>query len=283
MKTFLFSLLFFSVRLALIAFAPLFPSPGSAEPAPWIRVDEGLHVSEFDFPMGSTAGERTITVVKVDPKFYAFRLLCASEHGGVRMTARRWCERFNLIAAINAGMYQKDGLTNVGLMKNFGHVNNPRLHRLYQAVLAFNPSEPEIPEIQIIDLKCQDFSSIGPKYHTLIQNIRMISCRQENVWFRTDPFFGMAVFGIDKSGHALLAFTEALSSGHEFSNALLSLPISIFNALYLEGGAEASLFLSWKGMELEKIGHRERGFQENPPRVVPRAIPNVIGIIKKGP
>ena len=121
-------------------------------------------------------------------------------------------------------------------MKNFNHINNPQLNNIYKAVLAFNPAESNIPEIQVIDLRCQDFDSIGPTYQTLIQNIRIISCRQENVWAKTNQLWGMVVFGIDKSGNALFIFTEVPYSGNDFANALLSLPLSIFNTLYLEGG-----------------------------------------------
>jgi hypothetical protein len=277
-----FSLGTFVVLLEITAWAVFSPSVSICEDSPWRKVDEGLLVAEFNPPVKSNAQDSKITVIKIDPKFYSFKLLCASEHDRTKMTARKWCEKFNLITAVNAGMYQKDGFTNVGLMKNYSHINNPRLNNIYNAVLAFNPSESKIPEIQIIDLKCQDFVNIGPKYQTLIQNIRMISCRQENVWAKKNQLWGMAVFGIDKSGNALFIFTEAPYSGHDFSNALLSLPLSIFNALYLEGGFEANLFFSWNGVELERVGIRETGLQEDSPRVVPRPIPNVIGITKKG-
>lgn len=199
----------------------------------------------------------------------------------MRRTVRKWCEQFGLIAAINAGMYQKDGFTNVGFMKNFNHLNNPQLNSLYKAVLAFNPTASDIPEIQIIDLKCQDFKSLRSKYQTLIQNIRMISCRQENVWAKQNQVWSMAVFGMDKNKNALFIFTAMPHSGHDFANTLLSLPISIFNALYLEGGPEASLFFSSSGVEFEGIGIRETGFHEDAYRMVARPIPNVIGITKK--
>jgi len=42
------------------------------------------------------------------------------------------------------------------------------------------------------------------------------------------------------------------------------------------------LFFSWNGVELERVGIRETGLQEDSPRAVPRPIPNVIGITKKG-
>jgi len=283
MKNFSFSLGTFVVLLGVVAWTVFPPSISICEESPWRKVDEGLSVAEFDSPMKSNAQDSKITIVRIDPKLYSFKLLCASEHGRTKMTARNWCEKFSLIAAVNAGMYLTDGFTNVGLMKTFNHVNNARLNSVYKAVLAFNPSEPKIPEIQIIDLKCHDFEMIGPKYQTLIQNIRMIGCRQENVWAKTNQLWGMAVFGIDKSGNALFIFAETPYSGHDFANVLLSLPLSIFNALYLEGGFEANLFLSWNGVELERVGARETGLQEDSPRAVPRPIPNVIGITKKRP
>ena len=283
MKNFSFSLGTFVVLLGVVAWTVFPPSISICEESPWRKVDEGLSVAEFDSPMKSNAQDSKITIVRIDPKLYSFKLLCASEHGRTKMTARNWCEKFSLIAAVNAGMYLTDGFTNVGLMKTFNHVNNARLNSVYKAVLAFNPSEPKIPEIQIIDLKCHDFEMIGPKYQTLIQNIRMIGCRQENVWAKTNQLWGMAVFGIDKSGNALFIFAEAPYSGHDFANVLLSLPLSIFNALYLEGGFEANLFFSRNGVELERVGTRETGLQEDSPRAVPRPIPNVIGITKKRP
>ena len=246
----------------------------------WKKVDEGLYIGEFDPPQKSTINDSKITIVKIDPKFYSFKLLCASEHGKVKMTVKKWCQKHNLISAINAGMYQEDGIRNVGYMKNFNHINNPRLNTTYKAVLAFNPIEFALPEIQIIDLKCQDFEKLGFKYQTLIQNIRMISCQRENVWSKQDKTWSMAVFGMDKSGNGLFIFTDSHYSGYDFANILLSLPISIYNAMYLEGGQEATLYFSANEVEFEKIGFPPSLHgKDNLP--VARSIPNVIGIVKK--
>ncbi len=246
----------------------------------WKRIDEGLFVREFDSPQKSENRDSKITMVKVDPKFYSFKLLCASEHGQWRMTAKKWCQTQNLVCALNAGMYQKDGMTNVGYMKNFHHINNPRLTNAYKTALAFNPVESTIPEIQIIDLRCQDFEKLRFKYQTFIQSIRMISCQQENVWSKQEKAFGMAVFGIDKSGNALFIFTESPYSGYDFINILLSLPVSIYNAMYLEGGPEANLYFSANEFQFERIGRYAAG-TESDPLAVARPIPNVIGIVKK--
>jgi uncharacterized protein YigE (DUF2233 family) len=196
------------------------------------------------------------------------------------MTTKKWCQKHHLISAINAGMYQEDGIRNVGYMKNFSHINNPKLNLTYKAVLAFNPIESTLPEIQIIDLKCQDFERLRYKYQTLVQNIRMIGCQQENVWSKQDKAWSMAVFGIDKRGNALFIFTESHYSGYDFVNILLSLPISIYNAIYLEGGQEANLYFSAKDVEFERIGYpTSPNGNDNIP--ITRSIPNVIGIVKK--
>jgi uncharacterized protein YigE (DUF2233 family) len=248
---------------------------------PWKKVDEGLYWAEFYPSQKSLVKDSKITIVKINPRFYSFKLLCASDLGKTRMTAKDWCLKHNLISSINAGMYQEDGLRNVGYMKNFSHINNPRLSSSYKAVLAFNRTDAAVPEIQIIDLRCQAFEELKPKYQTFVQSIRMVSCQQENVWAKQDNMWSLAVLGLDKNGNGLFIFSEAPYSVHDFINVLLSLPISLYNAMYLEGGAEASLYFSLNGVELDKVGNNGSGLNDSLVRGVVRAIPNVLGITKK--
>lgn len=254
---------------------------GIGQSGAWRKVDEGLFLAQFDPLYEAPTKDSKITIVKINPMYYSFRLLCASEFGKVKLTTREWCSRYHLISAVNAGMYQKDGLTNVGFMKNFSHLNNPRVNSSYKAVLAFNPVDGNVPEIQIIDLKCQEFEKLKTKYQTFIQSIRMIGCNQENVWSKQDKRWSLAVLGLDKTGNVLFIFSEAPYSGYDFNNLLLSLPLSIFNTMYLEGGREASLYFSAKGLELDKSGASETGFNETTVRAGGNPIPNVIGITKK--
>ena len=250
-----------------------FPPPTLPQDELWNKIGDGLFLSELHAPQ--------ITLVKIDPNYYLFKLLCASENNNLRMTAKKWCQRHNLVSAINAGMFQTDGIRNVGYMKNFNHINSPRLNTSHKAVLAFNPVDATVPEIQIIDLKCQDFEKLKDKYQTLIQSIRMISCRQENVWVNQDKRWTIAAFGIDKGGNGLFIFTETHLSVHDFTNILLSLPVSLYNVMYLEGGPDATLYFSANGVELEKIGSYETDLDENHFSKNARSIPNVIGIVKK--
>jgi len=253
----------------------VFFSPPSILPQDelWKRIDDGLFLSEIN--------SSKVTLIKIDPKHYSFKLLCASESNNLRMTTKKWCQKYNLISGINAGMFQADGIKNVGYMKNFNHINSPRLNTSYKAVLAFHPVDATVPEAQIIDLKCQDFERLKDKYQTFIQGIRMVSCRQENVWEKQNKMWSIAAFGMDKTGHGLFIFTESPYAVHDFINILLSLPISLYSAMYLEGGPEATLYLSANGIEIEKIGSYETGLNENGFPKIARPIPNVIGIVKK--
>jgi len=256
-------------------------SDAMSENGPWRKVEEGLFLAQFDPLYETSVKDSKVIILKINPAYYSFKLFCASELGKIRLTPKEWCKKYHLMAAINAGMYQKDGLTNVGYMKNYFHLNNPRLNSTYKAVLAFNRVDVRVPEIQIIDLKCQDFEKWRPRYQTFIQGIRMISCGQENVWAKQDRRSSLAVLGLDKEGNVFFILSETPYSGYDFNNMLLSLPLSIFNATYLEGGPEASLYFSSAGMELEKVGIYGMDLDGSVVRSSAYPIPNVIGIIKK--
>jgi len=102
-----------------------------------------------------------IVALRVDPTQVDLRLLSHSERlDDAPRNAAEWVEDFDLLAAINAGMYMEDYRTNTGLMKNFDHVNNPRMNPKYNVVFAFNPNRGGIPRARLVDLDCHDFEAI---------------------------------------------------------------------------------------------------------------------------
>jgi len=260
--------------LSFLASWVLFPVPSVlSQTELWKRIDDGLSLAEFQ--------SQGITVVRVAPTAYSYKLLSASEYNNVRMTTKKWSQAHNLVSATNAGMFLPDGVTNVGYMKNFNHVNSPRLGTNYNAVLAFNRVDATVPEVQIIDLKCQEFGRLKEKYQTFVQGMRMVSCRQENVWEKQDRMWSIAAFGMDKSGNGLFIFGETPYSVHDFTQLLLSLPVWLYNAMYLEGGPEATLYFSAGGVEFEKVGKHQTALSENGFQRMARSLPNVIGIRRK--
>jgi hypothetical protein len=108
---------FLSLLLIVTLWVLFFPPFGFPQDELWKKIDEGLFLGDFT--------SQKISIVKIDPKYYSFKLLCASEKNRLRMTVKQWCQKHNLTSAINAGMFQADGITNVGYMKNLNHNNNP--------------------------------------------------------------------------------------------------------------------------------------------------------------
>jgi uncharacterized protein YigE (DUF2233 family) len=251
-----------------------------SETNPWREVEDGLLVGEFEAPPQPSFREARILIVKLDPRKYSLKLLSASENGGRKMTVREWTEKHGLVAAFNAGMYQADGTTSVGYMKNFKHINNGRLNT-NNAVLAFNRIDAGVPEIQIIDRECQDFGELKGKYQSFVQSIRMISCEQQNVWSKQSTGWSTLAIGVDKNHDVLVIFSQQPYSVHDLIEVLLSLPISIYNAMYLEGGPQASLYLSTKNDTIERYGGLEGSPDSHNPLQVWWPIPNVIGIVRK--
>ncbi|MBD3393686.1 MAG: phosphodiester glycosidase family protein [Chitinivibrionales bacterium] len=247
----------------------------------WKTLDTGLDLGIFTAPKKSHTGDSRITVVRIDPARYHLQALCAGELDSVNLTVGEWCRKHNLVAAINAGMYAKDYRTHVGYLKNFAYVNSGRVRTDYKAVLAFNPVDKSVAPVRIIDLACHDFRVLREKYNTLIQNLRMVSCRGSNVWSPQEKRYSLAALGIDKSGRVLFLFSESPYSVHDFIDIILSLPLSVKGAMYLEGGGAAALYLQSGEFVLERYGVYESGEHTAGTLSLPRPLPNVIGVDKR--
>ena len=244
---------------------------------PWRALDPGLELAEFTSPLAA-GGDGLIHVLRIDPKRWRLRLLNASaQEDGKPLTARGWARQEGLAAAINASMYQADLKTSVSLMRAPGHVNNPRLTR-DKAILAFDTSDPSLPPVQIVDRECQDFDALAGRYGSLVQNIRMVSCTGRNVWSPQEKAWSTAAIGIDRQGRVLFIHARAPYTTHNFVEALLGLPIELKNAMYVEGGHEAQMFVSAGGRQYEYLGGADDGNDDGLAGLA-WPIPNVIGIL----
>ena len=265
--------------LALITF--LTASGFNAPPIlTWEKIDDGLYLTEFIADLKSTSGDSKITILKIDPEKYNFNLLTAKKIGENVKTADKWAEHKKQIAVINAGMYLSDFATNVGYMKDFDFVNNGKMNA-DNTVLAFNRKDQNVPPIQIIDLVCQDWEDLKDKYNSFTQSIRMVDCNQKNRWSQQPKKWSMVIIGMDQDGNALFIFCRSPYSVHDFINILKATSINLYNAMYLEGGPEASFYLNHNGHKVAKMGSYETGFNENDNNHRFWQIPNVIGITKK--
>jgi hypothetical protein len=248
----------------------------------WQKLENGLYIGTFEPKKRSKIYHEKIVVLKIDPKVLSLKLGLASAHGRKLRTAKQWCTEFGLLAAINASMYQSsDFLKSTGYMRNYDHVNNAHIHKDYGALLLFNPIEVSLPEVQMVDRRVQkNWKSLMRKYHSVVQNYRMISNGRKAVWPKRIVMHRIAAVGMDQEDHVLFILSRALYSTHDFINVLLSLQIGIKSAMYVEGGPEATLYLNLDrdGTQPAKGpgGNLTRHIDESP-----SSLPNVIGIMRR--
>jgi len=250
----------------------------------WETLEPGLELAELAMPTASTSGDSRVTVLRADPALFELRLLNASASDqGAAHSARGWCEQAGLLAAINASMYQEDLKTSVSLMRTSGHVNNPHLTRDHRAVLAFDPVDESVPAADVIDLTCQDFTTLREKYRSFVQSIRMVSCDGKNMWQQQPRRFSTAAIAVDRSGRVLFIHCRSPYSTHDFIDGLLALPLDIARAMYVEGGPQAQLYVRAGRREVERVGLFENPILENDEDQGGWPIPNVVGIARRKP
>lgn len=254
--------------------------PRAADPT-WRELQPGLSWAEFRVPQAPAGENSPVVVVRAEPAQFQLRLLNASaEPEGRSRTPRQWADNYQLVAVINAAMYQADHRRSVSLMRTLQHVNNPRLSA-DQAVLMFDPLDSSLPQVQIVDRELQPFELLRQQYASQVQAIRMLSLDGRNVWEqKLHNRWSVAAIGIDRAGNILFMHSRAHVSVHDLITALQRLPIELKNAMYTEGGAEAQLFVRAGGKELELSGVIEAGVPDGLASG-PWPIPNVLGLVRR--
>ncbi|MCW5771680.1 MAG: phosphodiester glycosidase family protein [Rhodospirillaceae bacterium] len=245
----------------------------------WRPLDSGLELARVRAPGRHRIGDGLVTLVRIDPDKGKLVLGMARFEGGKTRTAAEWARHKRLAFAVNAGLYQDDHMTNVGLMRDGRQVNNPRLNR-YRSILAFNPRGGEGKPVLLLDRTCEadrDFR----RYETLIQNIRLVNCRRVVTWPRSDKDVSLAVLGMDGKGRLLVAYSQSPHTAAGFARLLLRWPLDLRRAQYLEGGRPAQLYLEAGGVTLDLNGLCGGTLGCIGVSGIAPEIPNVIGVARR--
>ncbi len=275
-RTFLITVLFSSfLGIYFVSF-----SSESAATSNWRSLEPGMDMGLFLAPKKSIVGDSLIKVLRADPHFFALKLLNSSaSKTKKRYSVKTWVNQNSLVAGINASMYQRNQVSSVSYMKTGNHLNSKWLSK-DKTVLAFDPIEKEIPKVKIIDRECEDFRTLRKKYATLIQSIRMVSCKGKNVWAPQNKIWSTAAVGTDIKGRILFIHVRSPYSTHDLINMLMQIPIKLERAMYVEGGADAQLYINTGKEEHEFIGSYSTGLREHDQNTFSHPIPNVLGLIR---
>jgi hypothetical protein len=272
------------ISLLLLAafwtFQPILSFADSGDSTTWKNLEPGLDFGTFHAPKKSAFGDSLIRVIRADTRYFALKLLNSSAlNPPKRHSVKKWVNQNALVAGINASMYQKNQVSSVSYMKTGKHVNSTWVSK-DKTILAFDPTEKNMPTVKIIDRECEDFDALRKQYATLIQSIRMVSCKGENVWAPQNKMWSTAAVGTDNHGRIMFIHVRSPYPTHELINMLLQLPIDLKRAMYVEGGADAQLYINTGKVEHEFIGSYSTGSREHDENTFSRPVPNILGLVQ---
>ena len=243
----------------------------------WRPIASGVEYASQKIIENPSVGDGILYIVRIDPLKAKLRTLMSSALDRQRRTAQKWCTEFGMVAVINAGMFDTDYVTHIGYMRSGDHVNNSKWVKGYNSILAFDPLRAGLPVVQVFD-NAKDNADMLQNYSTVIQNLRIIKGRGENVWKEKSKKWSEAAIALDIQGHVLFLFMRSPLSVYDFDEKILALPLKIIRAMHLEGGPEASLSVCTNEFQIHLSGSYETGFLENDSNWGQWGLPNVIGV-----
>jgi hypothetical protein len=255
--------------LALLAAAPALT---------WKPLAEGVELTTVQMDAKPAYADGNMQVVRINPQKARLEFGLASKDGGGKRTAGEWSDQKGFVAAINAGMFDVDQKSNVGLLVDGAHKNNPRWHKDYKSVLAFGPNKKGIPAAVFVDLDDPAAKETLGDYVSVVQNLRLVKSGGESVWKPNKRRWSEAAIALDTQGRVLFLFLRSPMEMAAFNARLKEVPLDITRAMHVEGGPEASLSIRSGGTKVDLCGSYETSFVENDQNKEQWAIPNVLGV-----
>ncbi len=268
-----------SVRLMSLSLVLCLAVGATSASARWETLAPGLETARFETGKDDGLAAARVTILRVDPTNWEFRLLSVTETGRERgCSVRRWCEEHDLVAAINAGMYHPDRRRHVGYMRSGSHVNQWIVNS-YQSVAAFAPLRAGLPPFAIIDLDEAPLDSINARYDCVVQNLRLIKGERQNRWSpANDRRWSEAALGQDARGRMLFIACPTRLPMYELNEILLALPLDLVRAQHLEGRAPAQMHVRLESPGLAEATDAGRRILRDVHGMGGGPVPNVIGI-----
>lgn len=253
--------------------------------AEWEVVAPGLELREFVMPdpgSGDLSGAQgSVAVLRIDPNRFTLRVGSVLNTGQA-VTVQDWARQHRFVAVINAGMFRADDRQrSTGYLRDKDLVVNSFIHPDYGAFLVFGPKEPGLPVVRWVDRRAnEDWGQIIARYDGVIQNYRLFNAERVNLWPADERRHSAAAIGMDQQGRVLFVHCRPKVSMHEFTQALLDLPLELIGAMYVEGGADAAMYVQSNGWVGRWVGeYRTSFFQGSNKNFWP--VPNVLGILPK--
>ncbi|MCC8193714.1 MAG: phosphodiester glycosidase family protein [Deltaproteobacteria bacterium] len=246
-------------------------TPSSPAPSPPTSADDGGGTSPLTGPQ-----EATTTILRIDPEKFTFSLYMASEQGPKTLGQIGTSENF--VAAINAGMFQRDGVTNTGYLRSRSHTNNGHVAANFGAFFVARPEKDGLPQARLLDKHADDWETALRHYGLVMQNYRMTAPDGRVIWKQADRLHSVAALSQDTKGNILFLLCPSPVPAADYMAALLRLPLGIGVVMYLEGGSEAALLINAGGINAVEAGRHTSGLWSGSASLM---LPNVLGVRRR--
>lgn len=243
----------------------------AAAPA-WATVAPGVDYAVFPLEAHPSSGDGRAHVVRVDPRVAKLDLGLASQNDGTLRTAREWCVDRHFAVVINAGMYGKDYVSNVGYLRRGTHLNNARWNAKYQAVLAVQGKTARLWDRDAAPGR--DFAEA----ELVVQNLRVLKGGGVRVWEADNAGWSEALVADDARGHLFFVFVQTPLPMKDLVGRLQGLGLGLEHAMHVEGGPEASLSIHTRTVNVDLAGG-PRGRDFDAGKLEQWRIPNVLGVV----
>ncbi|MBX3273428.1 MAG: phosphodiester glycosidase family protein [Sandaracinaceae bacterium] len=243
---------------------------------------EGLVVERVRLPRAPevAAGNRVLTVVRVDLSRYRLAVLSAVRDGAPR-TLDAWVRDHRLAGGINAGMFLPS-YRPVGTLLDRGEALSLRNPARYDGIVGWDP-RPGASAIAVGGRGCPTSrEGLLERYQSAVQGFRMmIDCAGRARPWPTRRRYSAAALGRDAEGRAVFVHTRTPYRMEVLNQMMVELDLGIRGLVYMEGGPEASLVVREGATRVTEIGSWEDGFWENDGNDRLWDIPGVIGFTRR--
>lgn len=240
----------------------------------WVSLARGLSLAEIPVETNGLT-PASITVLRISPNDYEFVLLMRSKEGDA-YTPAEWAKRYNLTAVINASMYLPDNSKSTGFMRDKSHINNGFIHHSFGSFFVTQPKRKELPPVDIIDRHAPQSTNLLPAYRVVVQNYRLFSSSKKPLWPKKAKETSIAAVGKDKAGNIVFIHCRTPMTVRVFTQKLLESSLQLEAAMYVEGGPEASMYLSTPEVSRTWAGRYIGDFWNTESKQW--VLPNVLGI-----
>jgi hypothetical protein len=220
-------------------FSGLLSLPGFS----FAKVSEGIDLGLAVLPESQARGSGArFVVLRIAPERRRFSLLMASEQGKSR-SLPDWSTAADLRAGINASMYLPDNVTSTGYMRGQGSVNNANIGGKLGAFFVAEPRLSGLKTAAIIERDQPGWRDALANYDIVVQNFRLVNKNGGILWPEGGPEHSAAAVAMDGRGNVLFILCQEPLTPVRFAQYIQAFPLDARSVMYVEGGAQAGLFL----------------------------------------